>query len=724
MKRCLRLAIAALPVLALTVTALAQQAAADTTNLIRNPSAETLNAGQPANWTADSWGTSSTTMQPTSDAHTGSVALNVTTTTRTSGDAKWVPDSVDVTGGQEYTYSDYYKATVGTELDVAYTDASGTVTYAYLGAVNPASGWQLATSTFTVPASATKAAVLHILATAGSLTIDDASLASTVAPPVTPPSTGVNLIANPSFETANGATPAAWQTGSWGTNDASFTYEATGHTGSRSASVRITTYTDGDAKWYANPVAVTAGQQYAYSDSYQSPVVTRVVAAYTTGSSTTYIELPQAPAAANWSTYTTTLTAPAGAVDVTIFHLLDKAGSLTIDDVSLVAGDSTPSPTPLDIANPSVEMSSDGTVPDGWQHSAWGTNTESFTYENDGHTGAKSVKTTVTSYTDGDAKWYFNPVTGLQDGQSYHFSAWLKSNTQPHAVADFTMADGTDVYASLSMPSANATNWQQYTADFTAPSGATAVTVFLLLSSTGWVETDDYALATYTPVGFSEGLVSLDFDDGWRNIYNNGLPLLQKYGLPSTQYIISGNIGAAGYMTQAQISAFQTAGSEIGSHTVTHPDLTTLTAAQLQSELLDSQTTLRQLFGASVATEFASPYGAYNDTVIAAIKPYYVSHRSTDVGFNSKDNFNPYNIVVQNVTATTSNAQVEAWIDQAKAQKTWLVLVYHQVENQVAAADTDAVKTADLDVQLSYLKASGITVKTQSAALSEVTAQQ
>ncbi len=705
-------------VLAVTLAAVAwpTPASADSVNLIQNPSAETLAAGQPAYWTPASWGTGTTVLKATSDAHTGKIGLNVTTSARTSGDAKWMPDALNVTSGKQYTYSEFYKATASSELDVAYTDATGKVTYAYLASLGPAAAWQQATNTFTVPAGAIMAAVLHILPTVGSLTIDDASLAAAV--------TSTNLIANPSLETANGTAPAGWQRSGWGTNNASFTYQATGHSGSRSVSVSITTYRDGDAKWYANPVTVTAGQQYTYSDFYSSPVVTRLVAAYTTAYGTSYVELAPAPAAATWAAYTATLTAPTGAISVVVYHLLDKVGTLTLDDVSLSAGAAAPAPpAPLTIANPSVETSANGTAPDGWQHSSWGTNTVAFSYPSDGHTGARSVKTTVASYTDGDAKWYFTPVTGLRDGQSYRFSAWLKSNTQPLVVADLAMADGSHAYRALSTASANPTSWQQYSAVFTAPNGAQSVTVFVLLASVGWVETDDYAIAGYTPVGFNQALVSLTFDDGWSNISTNGLPLLQKYGLPSTQYIITGNIGAPNYMTATQIRAFQTAGSEIGSHTVSHSDLTTLTATQLRSELADSQSTLRQLFGSSVATSFASPYGASNDTAVTAIKQYYASHRSTDVGFNSRDFFNPYNIVVQNIDATTTNAQVAAWIDQAGAQRTWLVLVYHQVENQLAAGDTYAVKTADLDTQLAYLKASGVTVKTLGAALADVTAQ-
>lgn len=729
MRRLFPLLTAAMLFLVLFAGALHQAIAADGANLIKNPSAETLVSGEPANWTADNWGTSTTTMQATTDAHTGSEALSITSTARTSGDAKWTPDAVAVTGGQQYTYSDFYKSTVATEIDAIYADANGVVSYAYIGAVDASSSWTQTSATFTVPATAKKVSIVHILPTSGNLTIDDASLSTTTAtPPVTPPTTGTNLITNPSFETANGPAPADWQTGAWGTNNATFSYDQTGHTGSRSATVKITSYTDGDAKWHANPVAVTAGQTYTYSDNYIGSATTRVVAAYTTANgSTSYVELAQVPAAAIWTTYSASLTAPAGATAVTVFHLLDKVGSLSIDDASLTAPVTpTPptTPTPLTVANPSVETSADGTTPDNWEHSSWGTNDASFSYASDAHTGSKSVKTTITSYTDGDAKWAFAPVTGIKGGDSYRFSTWIKASAQVHAVAAFTMTDGTVTYQTLTLPvGTSATAWTQYATTIAAPSGAQSMTVYMLISSAGWVATDDYSLSTYTPTGFSKGLVSVDFDDGWKSIYTNGLPLLAKYKIPSTQYIISSKIGATGYMTKAQIKAFQTQGSEIGSHTVTHANLATLTAAQLTTELSQSQMTLRQNFGSSVATELATPYGSYNASVLDSIKKYYVSHRSTDVGFNSKDNFNPYNIVVQNIKATTTNAQVKAWVDQAIAQKTWLVLVYHQVENQVAVEDTDAVKTSDLNTQLSYIKSSGITVKTQAAALAEVKAQ-
>jgi len=173
-------------------------------------------------------------------------------------------------------------------------------------------------------------------------------------------------------------------------------------------------------------------------------------------------------------------------------------------------------------------------------------------------------------------------------------------------------------------------------------------------------------------------------------------------------------------MTIPEIAAFQTQGSEIGSHTVDHPDLTTLSQANLTYQLTQSLQTLQATFGADVAKDFASPYGAYNKNVLTNIALYYQSHRSTDDGYNSKDSFNPYNILVQNIDITTTPAQVATWVAHAQATNTWLVLVYHQVDN---SGDEYSVTPANLNAELAALKASNVSVKTVQQALAEVESQ-
>jgi hypothetical protein len=107
-------------------------------------------------------------------------------------------------------------------------------------------------------------------------------------------------------------------------------------------------------------------------------------------------------------------------------------------------------------------------------------------------------------------------------------------------------------------------------------------------------------------------------------------------------------------------------------------------------------------------------------TVNAAIKKYYQAHRTVDEGYNSKDNLDAYRLKVQNMFSTTTSAQVQQWVDTAKATNTWLILVYHRVADDPDTYDT---KIADFKTQLEIYKKSGITVKSYKDALAEVQAQ-
>ncbi|MBL8121899.1 polysaccharide deacetylase family protein [Candidatus Saccharibacteria bacterium] len=534
-----------------------------------------------------------------------------------------------------------------------------------------------------------------------------------------------NLLANPSVESkTNTGIPNSWASNSWGTNTASLTTTSDAHSGTTALSTSLTARQDGDAKWMPDAVAITPGTTYTYTEFYKSTSSSEIDAAYTDASGKVqYVYIGSAAPATSWQQISFTFTAPTGMQSLRIMHILASVGSVTSDDFSLVANTPVTPPVASTIANPSFEESSDGTSPAFWMRGNWGANSATFSYANDGHTGSRSGRIDMTSYVNGDAKWYFTPVT-LAAGE-YTFNAWYKGTVQPQPVVVYTMNDGSIIYSGMAQPAkANATTWQKYSAVLSVPSDVKNLSVFMMVAQVGWLAVDDYAMNAYAPTGFNQGIVSLTFDDGWQDVYTNGLPLLKKYGFKSTQYILTGSLNTPDYMTTSQVRAFQTQGSEIASHTVNHFDLTTLTASQLSSELTSSQSRLRRLYGNSVATNFASPYGAYNATTVSAIKKYYGSHRSVDTGFNSKDNFNQYNIVVQNIEVTTTNAQVQAWVNKAKADRTWLVLVYHQVENDPATAtDTYAVSTANLDAHLAYIKSTGISVQTVQQALTTVKAQ-
>lgn len=689
----------------------AASARAANTNLIANPQVTSTDAsGQPTNWTQNSWGTNTTSFNyVTNSGHGDSTSLEVTMSNHTSGDAKWIPDASSVTGGQTYTYNDWYQSNVNTELDAQYTDASGNVTYAYLATEAPSGTWTQAMTNFTVPANVTKVSVLHLLYSNGTLQTDDYTLTGEVAP------TDGNLIANPSFESAVGSVPLDWNQDSWGTNNAQFTYNTNlGRNDSNSATVSISSYTSGDAKWAANPVSVTPGVDYTYSDWYQSNTSTQVVAAFIDGSGNyTYTPLANAAPAATWAQYTSSFTVPANTTYVQMFHLLGSTGTLTIDDVNLSL---TPATSNL-IQNPSVETAdpSNPNMPLDWSTNAWGTNKETFKYlTTGGHTGSHAVQVNMTSWTDGDAKWYANPVSATQDTQ-YQFTEYYKASIATEVDAAFYMTDGSTQYQYIALPNA-ASSWTKLTTDFEVPVGTQSMQILHIIHGVGTLTIDDQSLQAYTPTGFTSGMVSITFDDGFASMYTNGLPLLKKYGFKSTEFIPTGLINTPGYMTPTQLKALHNAGEEIGSHTVTHTDMLTETPTQWVTEFSKSKSQLQTWTGASI-TDFAYPNGLYSGATTSLAKKYYASTRGVEDGLNSKDDFNPYDVKVQNMFDTTTTAQVADWVKQAKATNTWLVLVYHSVDSTTGAGDDFNVTPAQLDAQLAAIKASGLPVMTYHQAM-------
>ncbi len=148
---------------------------------------------------------------------------------------------------------------------------------------------------------------------------------------------GSNLVPNPSLETATSGQPDNWNQDHWGTNTASFTYPTSGHTGSHSARVDMSSYTDGDAKWDFTPVNITANTNYTFSDYYKSSVATSVFVQFTDASNNNTYQWIGDPAASssNWAQATYSFTAPATAVKASIFHVINAVGWLQIDDMDM-----------------------------------------------------------------------------------------------------------------------------------------------------------------------------------------------------------------------------------------------------------------------------------------------------------------------------------------------------------------------------------------------------
>jgi peptidoglycan/xylan/chitin deacetylase (PgdA/CDA1 family) len=100
----------------------------------------------------------------------------------------------------------------------------------------------------------------------------------------------------------------------------------------------------------------------------------------------------------------------------------------------------------------------------------------------------------------------------------------------------------------------------------------------------------------------------ITFDDANEDTYTTAFPILKKYGFTGVLYLPYDYIGAPGCMTVDQVKEMIAAGWEIGSHSLSHPNLQDLEPAQLRAEIVGSRKKLAALLGVPILT-FAYPFG-------------------------------------------------------------------------------------------------------------------
>ncbi len=154
------------------------------------------------------------------------------------------------------------------------------------------------------------------------------------------------------------------------------------------------------------------------------------------------------------------------------------------------------------------------------------------------------------------------------------------------------------------------------------------------LLARGYVGVTFERALTAPPVG---RIFAITFDDAHRSVYTIGLPMLRAHGIPATVFVPTDHVGTGqptgweGFeadargphaddlvcMDWSELREAADHGWEIGSHTRSHPRLTTIPDGQLRDELEGSRELLEARLQRPCAS-LAYPYSDVDDRVVAA----------------------------------------------------------------------------------------------------------
>lgn len=114
--------------------------------------------------------------------------------------------------------------------------------------------------------------------------------------------------------------------------------------------------------------------------------------------------------------------------------------------------------------------------------------------------------------------------------------------------------------------------------------------------------------------------VAITFDDGYKDFFTDAYPILKKYKVKATAYVVPGFFDKPNYMSAAQILTLsKDKNIELGAHTMHHVWLKDMPLSLKEREIVESKYKLEDLIHKPVVS-FAYPYGAFDNLAIDLVK--------------------------------------------------------------------------------------------------------
>ncbi|MGY2085974.1 polysaccharide deacetylase family protein [Blastococcus sp. SYSU DS0539] len=147
--------------------------------------------------------------------------------------------------------------------------------------------------------------------------------------------------------------------------------------------------------------------------------------------------------------------------------------------------------------------------------------------------------------------------------------------------------------------------------------------------------------------GRADGLVGLTFDDGYADFLGHAVPVLERYGMTATLYVVAGRLGGTNawddgprldLLDSDGVRAVAAAGHEVGSHTLHHVRLSGAGPATLAEEVGRSRRVLEDVLQAEVHG-FCYPWGDFDQAAADAARAAGYDHACVTGDYLPGDRF-------------------------------------------------------------------------------------
>ncbi len=186
-----------------------------------------------------------------------------------------------------------------------------------------------------------------------------------------------------------------------------------------------------------------------------------------------------------------------------------------------------------------------------------------------------------------------------------------------------------------------------------------------------------YQIGTWE--GFRPAAVTYTFDDDLPNQYAKAVPYFNSKGFKLTLFTVTTWLPGGSWSPVQTAASF---GHEIASHTVTHPDLSTSTAAVVSNEVINSQTTINANVPGQNCLTLAYPYcnPPADKSIVSA---HYIAARgcSGQLVPSTPPDFMNISSFVCGTMGLSQISDLNAKVDAAAAANEWCVFLIHAIDN-------------------------------------------